>query len=202
MAAPTTIQQPKQLLVEGKTPQLFFQAVLRHLGMTGIQVQDYGGISDLGSFLKALRNQADFSTVLRIGIARDAENSCQSAFQSVGSALQHAGLVQPSQPLSVESGPPDVLVYLFPDCASAGMLEDLCWHSVANDPAVPCVGDFFNCLTKNNVAGPTPFAKARIQAFLASRPHPGLLLGQACQRGYFDWQAQAFDPLKQFLHSL
>src|SRR5206468_4496 len=105
-----------------KTPLYFFQAALRVLGIADVETQNYGGIGDLAGFLKAFRNHADFPTVQRIGIARDAEANCQSALQSVNSALGHAGLVQPSQPLLVQPGPPDVIVYLFPDCASAGML--------------------------------------------------------------------------------
>jgi hypothetical protein len=202
MPPPITIQRPKQLLVEGKTAELFFQAILRDLAIADVQLQNYGGITDLAVFLLAFRNQAGFPSVGRLAIARDAEASCASAFQSVGSALRHAALPEPKQLLQIETGPPDVLVYLFPNCSDAGMLEDLCWQSVGNDPAVPCISDFFDCLTRNNLTHPTPLAKAQIQAFLASRPDLGLLLGQACLRGVFDWRLQAFDPLKHFLHSL
>jgi hypothetical protein len=97
MPPPTTIQHPKQLLVEGKTPELFFQSVLRALTMTDIQVQNYGGISDLAGFLKALRNQADFTTITRVGIARDGSQfSVGAAKCKLGVGPRRAGATEPT----------------------------------------------------------------------------------------------------------
>jgi hypothetical protein len=44
--------------------------------------------------------------------------------------------------------------------------------------------------------------KAKLHAFLASRPKPDLLLGQAAHTGYLPWDSSAFDLLKQFLQAL
>jgi hypothetical protein len=82
------------------------------------------------------------------------------------------------------------------------MLETLCLDAVADDPCAPCVDRFFDCIQERGVALPTKMAKARLQAFLASRPEPGLLLGQASQKGYWPWDRPALQPLLHFLRDL
>jgi hypothetical protein len=161
------------------------------------------GIADLPRFLRLLRTDPGFgTTVTSLGIARDAETSTSSAFQSVCSALGGAGLAQPQKLLTPVAGPPTVAVFLFPDCTGPGMLEDLCLQAVVADLAVKCVDEYFDCLQKQGIPAPSPLAKARLQAFLASRTKPGLLLGQAAVAKHFPWQHPAFDLLKQFLHAL
>jgi hypothetical protein len=172
-------------------------------GISVIQILIFGGFADLPRFLRLIRNDPGFGTqVLALGIIRDAEASASSAHQSVCSALNRAGLPEPTQSFVSVAGPPRVSIFCFPDCASPGMLEDLCLQAVIKDVAISCVNDFFDCLKQQGAASPTPLAKARLQAFLASRPRPGLLLGQAAADNHFPWQNPAFDYLKHFLHSL
>jgi hypothetical protein len=82
------------------------------------------------------------------------------------------------------------------------MLETLCLQSVTDDPAVQCVDDFFRCLEREGLKSPTNLAKARAHVFLASRPRPDLLVGQAAHAGYWRWDHAVFDQLKEFLRSL
>jgi hypothetical protein len=82
------------------------------------------------------------------------------------------------------------------------MLESLCLDAVAEDPCLPCVDQFFDCIQACGAALPANMAKARLQTFLASRPEPGLLLGQASQKGYWPWDRPAMQPLLQFLRDL
>jgi hypothetical protein len=200
---PAPLREAKQLVVEGKTAEIFFTALLAHLGLFNIQVHDFGPIQDLRRFLKALRRKPHFmSMVDSLGIARDAETDAGNAFRSVCDALQATRLLVPPQPGLVVPGRPAVGVFLFPDCTKSGMLEDLCWDAVSGDPAFPCVDEFFTCLQRQGVAAPGNLAKARIQAFLASRQKSGLLLGQAAHARYFPWDSPAFLPLIQFLQAL
>ena len=50
------------------------------------------------------------------------------------------------------------------------MLEDLCLESVADDPAMPCLEEYFRCLEEQLEAGAFPSnpSKARVRAFLTS----------------------------------
>ena len=180
---PMPIVFAKQLLVEGRSSLLFCETLIQHLGLSDVQLQNYGGIADLANFLKALRNLADFPTkVASLGIVRDADTKFTAAFQSVCSALRHAGLAEPPQVSIVAAGPPKVSLFLLPDCANDGMLEDLCLQAVGSDPAWACVDDYFACLQRQGVSLPRIIAKARLQAFLASRDRSDMQLGQLSGR--------------------
>ncbi len=88
------------------------------------------------------------------------------------------------------------------------MLEDLCLAAVTKDPstrsAMHCVDDYFKCLGEQ--AGIShkinALPKARIHAFLASRPDPELRLGEAAQRGYFPLDSPVFKPVIDYLTQL
>ena len=78
----------KILLVEGNDPRNFFEAFVRHLSIDNIQIQNFGGITQLRDFLEGLVGATGFRVVESIGIVRDAETSAESAFQSVQSSLK------------------------------------------------------------------------------------------------------------------
>ncbi|MGC8878303.1 MAG: DUF3226 domain-containing protein [Anaerolineae bacterium] len=84
----------------------------------------------------------------------------------------------------------------------SGMLEDLCLIAVAEHPAMSCVVQYFECLQQKGLTGPRNLSKAKTQVFLASGPEAGLRLGEAAQRGFWLWDAPAFDPLKHFLRQI
>jgi len=65
MPQPRQITCEKQLLVEGNDADAFFAAFLNHLGVADIQIQNFGGINELRSFLKALRNEPGFWGLVR-----------------------------------------------------------------------------------------------------------------------------------------
>ncbi|MEK7833487.1 MAG: DUF3226 domain-containing protein, partial [Acidobacteriota bacterium] len=70
-----------QLLVEGRTPEIFFREMVEYLGLADrIQVRDFGSISDLTDYLKDFTQKADFiETVTSLGIIRDAEDKPASS---------------------------------------------------------------------------------------------------------------------------
>lgn len=82
------------------------------------------------------------------------------------------------------------------------MLETLCLQAVVSDPAIKCVDRYLECVAKRMGSLPGNRDKARLHAFLSSRPKPDLLLGQAASAGYFRWDHPAFDHVKQFLLGL
>ena len=74
MPPPAGIEEPIQLLVEGKDQQNFFLAFLKHLKLQDKpQIQDFGGVGELRGFLEALVNSPGFGSVTSMGIVRDAE---------------------------------------------------------------------------------------------------------------------------------
>jgi hypothetical protein len=203
MPAPRPITEARQLVVEGRDAEGFFRALLRELGLSGIQVQNFGGIGELADFLKALRNTPDFGRIVAsLGIVRDAETDPRAAFQSVCSALHNAGLSAPGQPMMPAGGRPQVNVLILPNAATSGMLESVCLASVADDPTIRCVEEYLECVRRETGALPANLPKARLHAFLATRSRPGLRLGEAAEAHYWPWDSQAFDQVKQFLCQL
>src|SRR5437868_2714767 len=123
--APITHQ--KLLLVEGATPFYFFLALLRHLRLENdIEIRNFGGIGDLHPALRLLVATPGFPNVTSVGIIRDAETDARGSFDSVCSGLRAAGLSIPLGMLVTATGIPNTSVLILPDCASPGMLENLC----------------------------------------------------------------------------
>ena len=188
MPEPKAIVEPKQLVVEGRDAEEFFNALMREMNLTGVQVQNYGGKDELRGFLSGLRRQAGFArTVVSLGIVCDADCDPIAAFQSVCSALRGAELTVPSQVKSFEGTNPKIGVLILPDATTKGMLETLCLRAVANDPVMQCINEYFNCVEQRlpQTELPRIVAKARVQAFLASRPENVSHLGLAAQKGYW-----------------
>ena len=50
--APNPIASTRMLLGEGREEEIFLDALLAHLGITGVQVERYNGKSNLAPFLK------------------------------------------------------------------------------------------------------------------------------------------------------
>ena len=199
---PVEITEPVLLLVEGDDEKEFFGALLREMKMTGIQVQDFRGKNNLSNFLETLRDQHGFAQrVVSLGIVRDADDSPEGAFQSVGTALRNNKFPQPSKPETPEGNNPRVAVLILPDAETSGMLETICLRSVADDPVMQCIGEYFNCIRKVSQL-PGNMDKAMVQAFLASRPESVPHLGIAAQKDYWQWNNQAFDHVKGFLRVL
>lgn len=204
----------KVLLVEGRDAWEFFKALLDDLGLANtIEIRNYGGITELAPYVRTLPAISGFREVVSLGITRDAELNAQDAFRAVCQALEnarsreprtllHGRLSAPSSPMTKTSGVLSVSVFILPDCVSPGMLETVCLASVTDDPAMPCVEQYFECLKGGGAPTPGNISKARVQAYLSSRPKPGLLLGEAAHRGYFPWQSAVFEPIKQFLRAL
>jgi hypothetical protein len=199
------IEQPVLLLVEGKDEENFFSAFCAHLGIQGIQVISAGGKQAFKSHLAALKLLSGFDEVHSIGIVRDADGDPDGAFQSVCSSVEAAGLPKPSKALIPTSASPQITVLIMPpeNVGTGRMLEDLCFASVADDPASSCVSQYFVCLGEQGIfISDNVLAKARVHTFLSSRNVPDLRLGEAALKGYWPWNDPVFDPVTGFLRQV
>ena len=201
MALPTKIERPIQLLVEGKAEQNFFRAFAQHLGFQNRpQIQEFGGVDGLPGFLQGFVKSPGFDSVTSIGIVRDAEESAAAARQSVEASLRNAGLPEPGS--AEGGGAPEVHVLILPDGEEPGMIETLLCRSVAEEAVMTCVDDFFECvggLPDVNILNPH---KSRAQAYLATRPTPGVSVGVAAQKGYWPLDHDVFAEVRKFLAGL
>jgi hypothetical protein len=193
------IEKPNVLVVEGREEELFFGALIKHLELQNIQIMPIGGKGKLRGNLKALAQSPGFSEVIFLGVVRDADANPDTAFQSVRDALQAAGLPTPECPLLPVGEKPRVAVLILPEVDAPGMLEDLCLRAIAQDPAVLCVEQYFKCLQQEGLSLPDNMSKAKVQVFLASRRKAGLRLGEAAQAGYWPWNENAFEQVRDFL---
>jgi hypothetical protein len=194
----------KALVVEGMSAFQFHKALLRDLGLLNeVEIRNYGAITDLGDYLDVLRMIDGFNNVDSLGVVQDAENrSVDQAFQSVRNKLRVSGFEAPDQPMTKGSGRPGVSVFILPNCLDTGMLETLCLQTVASDPAIQCVSEYFQCLQTQGINLPRNMSKAQAQAFLASRPEFVAHVGEAAHKGYWPWNSPVLDQLKQFLQNL
>ena len=199
---PVVIKYPHLLVVEGKEDERFFGALIRHMGLEQIQIIAAEGKTQIRSRIRAIANAPKFvKTVVSLGVLRDADNNPLAAFQSVRDALEAVGLPSPDHPLEVVGDRPRVGILILPG-DSPGMLEDLCLASVAEDPAMPCVEQYFECLKQKEIPLPNNISKAKVQTFLASRPKAGLRLGEAAEAGYWPWDHEVFRTVKGFIERL
>jgi hypothetical protein len=196
------LSKPKLLIGEGKEEVDFFTAFLSHLNISNIQVEQYGGKQGLSRYLQTLVVRPGDLDIVSLGITRDADNSAQSAFQSVCSSLNTALLPVPNKPGEIAGDNPQVSVMILPDGQKNGMLEDLCIDAVRADPVLQCVDEYLDCVYKTSGRKPKNIAKVRIHAWLSSQIEPDKRLGEAAKAGYLPWNSPGFDSLKQFLQAL
>ena len=202
------IRAPKQLLVEGRTPEIFFREWVEALGLKEeIEVRDFGSLADLTDFLKVFKGFKEFEeTVASVGIIRDAEEKPAAlAFESVCGSLRAVGLVCPQKCGSFSDGPKRTGIFVLPDCDQPGMLETLCWTILETDPKsrqeVDCVIAHLQCLGRANVKTQNPH-KAKVWTYLAGRGEFDPQVGRAAQHKMWDWNSPALVSLTGFLRSL
>lgn len=208
------ISKPKLLLGEGADNAMFFTALLDHLKISDVQVEEYGGKQSLHSSLRSFVKRPDFQQVVSLAVTRDADypddptideiEATPRAFQSICSALQQAKLPVPMAPKTKASGTPEISIYILPGCQNPGMLEDVCLNSVHQDARFECIENYFDCIEKktNRKQIRRNISKSRISAWLSTQPEPDKRLGQAAVSGYWDFDHPAFDDLKNFLQQL
>jgi hypothetical protein len=202
------IDARKQLLVEGRTPEIFFREWVEAIGLNGqVEVRDYGSLTDLADFLKVFTSKKEFREIVTsVGIIRDAEDKpAQSAFQSVCSSLRVVGLTCPEVCGSFSSGQPRTGIFVLPDCERPGMLETLCWTSLEdepkNEPELACVMAHLDCLGRANVQTRNP-AKAKVWTYLSGRCEIDPLVGRAAQAKIWNWESAALRRLSDFIKLL
>lgn len=195
-----TFTEPYVILGEGKDEVCFFKSFVKHMGVGNVQILDYEGKTQLNDKIGSIFNTPGFrNNVISLGITRDADMDAKAAFQSICGALKRVGSPAPSKSLIPVGSNPKVTVMILPGRGQKGMLEDMCLKSVEKDPAISCVENFFHCVKTSNKNLPTNMSKARTHAFLASREKSDLRLGEAAEKGYWNFDHPVFNELKKFI---
>lgn len=198
------IKSPKILAVEGQDEWWFFCRILeKYLNIKDVQVIDIEGESKFKEKLELLRLSPNFSIVSQIGFVRDADEDSNISFEKIQNAIKDNLKISP--PVNINSWISDTNyalgVFVLPNSSDSGMLEDLCMESVAEDPIMPCIDAYFECMKKvlsiENL--PKNFSKSKTQVFLASRKEYKTSIGFGAEKGYWNFSAPCMQALIKFL---
>ena len=195
------LKASKQILVEGQDDRRLFNALAKSLSILDVQIHAYCGKDRLSKYLKTFVALPSYLDVKSLAIVADADSNSKGAEDHVRNALNRYGLEAPSSPLQLSSGSPRVCYLIIPHESPQGALEDVCLDSVKSDPAIKCVNRYLECIRQNSLS-PNNESKAQLHTFLASRRRPGFRLGEAAEKGIWDFEAVSFRPLKDLLTML
>ena len=199
----TPIEREIQLLVEGNDERNFFEALATHLSIRNMQIRNIGGKDRLRRFLRVFRKDPDFLEIVRtVGIVRDADASADSAFESVQDSLRLAELPVPDRAGAPGGVAPTVSVLIMPDNERHGMLETILRDTFANLEIDRCIEAYLECVRGLPGVDLQRPDKARVHAWIATRPDPHVSVGVAAKKGYWDMDHPALGGVREFLLAL
>ncbi|MCK5177462.1 MAG: hypothetical protein KAQ92_07070 [Candidatus Aenigmarchaeota archaeon] len=193
-----SICKKKILAVEGKDCVGFFNAFLEYLKITDFEIYDIGGTCEFKDNLGALFKRRGFSDVEIFGIICDAENNDKSAFQRIQNILKNNDIKPPREKNRFFRGKPNIGIFIMSGNSNKGMLEDLCLKTVEKHPAMECVNNFANCVSKLQNP-PKIVAKSKAQVYLAAMPKIVNSIGLGAKNGYWNFESKELFDLKKFM---
>ena len=199
-------ESPKLLLVEGVDDKHVVEHLCRKLvpDLT-FRCQETGGSDPL---LKAISPAMRPLERTALGIVMDANDDLAARWQAIGHRLRGADVQLPEQPAhggTVIDGEPRVGVWLMPDNATPGELENFVAALVPKDDSVwPLAERYINGIpSEHRRFSPRKELRAKLHAWLATRQEPrkiGAAIGTAeldaggALAGQFaDWLRTLFD---------
>lgn len=201
---PQPIAKEALLLVEGKDPLNFFEALCNHLSLSRqLQIMNFGGVGELRGFLAGLRGRSGFRNVKSIGIIRDAEKDAAAAFQSVQASLRRIDLEVPNEPEQCSGTQPAVGIMILPGQGRKGMLETMLCETFADAPEYKCIKTFFKCVKESRQGWAAErLDKAWARVFIATQSEPHVSVGIAARKGYWPLDHEVLEPVRTFLKSV
>lgn len=173
---------------------------------TAIQILNFGGISQLQSYIKHLKKMEYYLDVNHILVVRDAEINIESAEDAVKAAFRNNGLSIPLGCNQWCNGEPKTAYTLFPACCEPlrlGALEDLCWNILSDTNAHKYREDveiFLNRM-KEKYRDLTIYEhKGRLHTYFSVKDDfVSLKVGEAARAGAFDWNHECLLPLRRLI---
>jgi hypothetical protein len=196
------IIKSKILIVEGEDEKRFLNSLLSCLSITNIQILPIGGKTLIRQNLKALLLTTNFNYINTLGIIRDADNDPAGAFQSVCDAIRKINLVAPNDQLVLTNSSPKTAVMILPAPGEKGMLEDICLNAISSSPEMACITQYLGCIHEKTDRLPNNLSKAKLYSYIASSNNPELRLGEAAEKGVFNWDNPSFQQVISFLKLL
>jgi hypothetical protein len=208
----------KLILVEGDDALHFYIALLGKLesriDIQGIQVMNFGGITDLAPFLAVLPNREHYGQISSLCIARDCEThegeTALSASNSINHALQAARMTDKDiRPFHFEQFDKKIGFVLFPgynesgELEKKGTLEDLCLKICVPEIPVEEVSGYVDDFERKRPEHFKRPHKNRFHAALSfSDDYVGLKIGEAAKASAFDFNSPYLQPFIQMIQEV
>jgi hypothetical protein len=202
------INKNKLLLVEGKDEINFFMVLCKYLNIDDIQIIETGGKEKLKSELPAVLLMRNFENVESIAVIQDADNSLNSAVDSIKYLLSKHNLPVPNGHTSFKTNSGMKCgIFIMPGNRESGMLENLVLDTVDGHLVKIESDKYIDALKiKLTADGTLKFPKnehkARLHAYLAGMETHVPSLGLATQKGYFNLDSGRLNDIKTFLQSI
>ena len=166
---------PHALIVEGRDDIHVAQHIWnRHSGSFSLSVLAKDGVENL---LNSIRNEVRVPGRRAVGIMVDADDDPSARWQSVANRLREVDIQPPTSPDpdgTIIEGNPRVGIWLMPDNASAGELEDFIADMIPpNDPVWPLSADYIDGIPPaHKKFSANKETRAKVHAWLAARENP------------------------------
>lgn len=205
------IQSPFLLIAEGTTDTKFFALFAKHLELSDLQVEDYGGKGGLQGYLEGLQARTGFAKLNHLIIVRDADESPTSAFDSVCTALKNVNATKPifpipASPLTTVGDDLKVTISIIPE-HEQGMLESYTYSALTDPVVIPCIENYIECLDNNGERPPnTVISKLKFRLFRLSKAKNNDEFRWADEKIYesewMDWEADVLKPISAVLRAI
>lgn len=199
------ITKPKLLLVEGKDEVQFFRHYCSHLNINDICCIDIGGKQKFKPEFKVIINAPGFSELVSFAIIQDADVSQQSTIQSIQHLLTACKFPAPTGHAQFDtSSHVKIGIYVMPGNRESGMLENLMLDTVNGHPVRMKSDHYISSVNQikeqdDQFNPPKNEHKARLLAYLSGMEDSVSSLGLGAAKGYFNFESEVLDELKQFL---
>ena len=162
------------LIVEGVNDRHVVRQIVSRVGSgSGFEIADAGGINSL---LESIEARANYTGRVALGIVADANDDINARWQSIRSRMPDR-IDLPERPVAggliVESRP-RVGVWLMPDNASPGQLEDFVQRMIPTDDTIwPLAERYIDDIpAPDRKFPPSKTSRAKLYAWLAARQDP------------------------------
>lgn len=161
-----------------------------HLQIPGVLIRDLGGNTSKESRMRVRVNELPGGIPPPVvAVVADADHDPAEARDAWNSALKN---VAPGSQTSV---------FLLPDNANPGMIEDLCFQISKNEALKECIGGFVRCVASLPIGGVNR-SKLAFDAYQSVIDRTQRGIPKAVQNQHFDWESPHLSPLVEFLKAL
>ncbi len=198
----------RKLLVEGSDDQHVILALCsKHRLPVTFDVVDNRGV---GNLLKSVNVWLKTSSLEILGTILDADEEIDKRWNEVKSRLEHAGYHLPNHPVKGgtilrQQGLPVVGIWLMPNNASSGMLEDFLKYLIPDgDLLLPEAEHTLDRLELEQINGYKHVhrSKSLLHTWLAWQDSPGMPIGIAITHSYLDTNTELGSEFIEWLQKL